>query len=176
MMQTGVPFGCVENVRGWLKIRGPVSRPPTEHPKRPVLGFDCARNEVSGARLWGAIEQAFGEPERFFAGHYVANYCPLAFLEASGRNRTPDKLPKREREPLFDACDRHLRRLVTLLEPEWVVGVGAFAEKRAREVLAGQGVKIGSVLHPSPANPRAQRDWSGQVRNQLATLGVCQSR
>jgi len=176
MMQTGVPFGCVENVRDWLKIRGPVSRPPGEHPRRPVLGFDCPRNEVSGARLWGAIEQAFGEPEGFFADHYVANYCPLAFLEASGRNRTPDKLPKREREPLFDACDRHLRRLATLLEPEWVVGIGAFAATRAREVLADRGVKIGGVLHPSPANPRAQRNWSGQVRHQLATLGVCHSR
>jgi single-strand selective monofunctional uracil DNA glycosylase len=175
MMQTGVPFGCVENVRSWLGLSGRVSRPSGEHPKRPVLGFDCSRNEVSGARLWGAIEAFFGEPDRFFAHHYVANYCPLAFLEESGRNRTPDKLPKREREPLFDACNRHLRRLVALLEPEWVVGIGAFAETRAREVLAGRDVEIGGVLHPSPANPRAQRDWSGQARRQLVALGVCSS-
>jgi len=175
MMQTGVPFGSVESVRDWLKIEAPVSRPAREHPKRPVLGFACPRNEVSGARLWGAIARTYGEPERFFGRHYIANYCPLAFLEESGRNRTPDKLPAEEREPLFEACDRHLRRLVRVLEPEWVVGIGAFAEARAREVL-GSGVRIGRILHPSPANPRAQRDWGGEARRQLEALGICSAR
>ena len=172
MMQTGVPFGSIESVRDWLKIEERVGRPAREHEKRPVLGFACPRNEVSGARLWGAIARAYGEPGRFFANHYVANYCPLAFLEASGRNRTPDKLPAAEREPLFKACDRHLRRLVRVLEPEWVVGIGIFAEARAREAL-GSGVRIARVLHPSPANPRAQRDWAGEVRRQLAAVGIC---
>jgi single-strand selective monofunctional uracil DNA glycosylase len=175
MMQTGVPFGSVESVRDWLKIEERVARPAREHEKRPVLGFACPRNEVSGARLWGAIARAYGEPGRFFANHYVANYCPLAFLEASGRNRTPDKLPAAEREPLFEACDRHLRRLVRVLEPEWVVGIGTFAEARAREAL-GAGVRIDRVLHPSPANPRAQRDWAGEARGQLAALGICTAR
>jgi len=175
MMQTGVPFGSVENVRDWLKIEGPVSRPAREHPKRPVLGFACPRNEVSGTRLWGAIARACGEPGRFFRHHYVANYCPLVFLEASGRNRTPDKLPAREREPLFEACDRHLRSLVRVLEPEWLVGIGAFAEARAREVL-GSEVRIARILHPSPANPRAQRDWGGEARRQLEALGICAER
>jgi len=172
MMQTGVPFGSVASVRNWLKIEAHVSRPGREHPKRPVLGFACPRNEVSGARLWGAIARTYGEPERFFAHSYIANYCPLTFLEASGRNRTPDKLPAAEREPLFEACDRHLRRLVRILEPEWLVGVGAFAEARARDAL-GAGVRIGRILHPSPANPRAQRDWGGEARQQLAALGIC---
>ena len=175
MMQTGVPFGSVESVRDWLKIEAPVSRPAREHPKRPVLGFACPRNEVSGARLWGAIARTYGEPERFFERHYIANYCPLAFLEASGRNRTPDRLPAEEREPLFEACDRHLRRFVRVLEPEWVVGIGAFAEARAREALGG-GVRIGRILHPSPANPRAQRDWGGEARRQLEALGICSAR
>jgi single-strand selective monofunctional uracil DNA glycosylase len=175
MMQTGVPFGSVESVRDWLKIEAPVSRPAREHPKRPVLGFACPRNEVSGARLWGAIAGIYGEPARFFERHYIANYCPLAFLEASGRNRTPDRLPAEERESLFEACDRHLRHLVRVLEPEWVVGIGAFPEARAREALGG-GVRIGRVLHPSPANPRAQRDWGGEARRQLEALGICSAR
>lgn len=172
MMQTGVPFGNIENVRDWLRIGGRVAQPERWHPKRPIQGFDCPRNEVSGARLWGAIADAFGEPERFFDAHFIANYCPLAFLEDSGRNRTPDKLPKAEREPLFEACDRHLASLVRILEPEWVVGIGAFAEARAQEVL-GDRVRVGRILHPSPANPRAQRDWGGQARRQLAELGLC---
>jgi single-strand selective monofunctional uracil DNA glycosylase len=170
-----VPFGNVENVRDWLKIEARVSRPAREHPKRPVLGFACPRNEVSGARLWGAIARTYGEPERFFRRHFIANYCPLAFLEGSGRNRTPDRLPAEEREPLFEACDRHLRRLVRVLQPEWVVGIGAFAETTAREVL-GDSVRIGRILHPSPANPSAQRDWGGEAGRQLEALGICTAR
>ena len=172
MAQTGVPFGDVGWVRDWLGIDGKVERPAREHPKRPVQGFDCPRSEVSGTRLWGAIARRFGTPERFFAGHFITNYCPLVFVEASSRNRTPDKLPAAEREPLYAACDRHLRQVVRVLEPEWVVGIGAFAESRAREVL-GDRVRIGRVLHPSPANPRAQKDWGGKVRRELAAQGVC---
>jgi single-strand selective monofunctional uracil DNA glycosylase len=170
MAQTGVPFGDVPMVRGWLRIEVPIGRPRVEHPKRPVEGFASRRSEVSGTRLWGALAACFGEPERFFAAHFVANYCPLAFLEASGRNRTPDKLPERERVPLFRACDAHLRRVVRALEPAWVIGIGAFAEARARAALPG--ARIGRITHPSPANPRAARDWSGGVRQELRRLGV----
>ncbi|HJO23960.1 MAG: uracil-DNA glycosylase family protein [Myxococcota bacterium] len=176
MAQTGVPFGAVEPVRDWLRIEVKITRPRTEHPKRPVLGLDCPRNEVSGERLWGAIQAHWKRPARFFDHHFVANYCPLLFLEESGRNRTPDKLAAGEREPLFAACDRHLARLIDALDPEWVVGIGAFAERRAREVLGGTGRHIGRILHPSPANPRAQRDWAGTVRRELAELGVCPDR
>jgi single-strand selective monofunctional uracil DNA glycosylase len=173
MSQTGVPFGEVSLVRDWLDLEAPVGQPVHPHPKRPVLGFDCQRSEVSGRRLWGAIREHFGTPKRFFANHFIANYCPLVFMEASGRNRTPDKLPPGERDPLFGVCDASLRRLVEILEPSWIIGVGAFATKRAQEALAGADLRIESILHPSPANPRANRDWSGEVHRQLADLGLC---
>jgi single-strand selective monofunctional uracil DNA glycosylase len=176
MAQTGVPFGDAGMVRGWLGLGARIGKPEHEHEKRPVLGFDCPRSEVSGARLWGAIAQSFGTPARFFRHHFIANYCPLAFLEKSGRNRTPDKLPAREREPLFAACDRHLRRVVDVLEPEWVIGIGAFAEGRAGEALADRDVRIGRILHPSPASPAANRDWAGAARRELAALGLCGAR
>jgi single-strand selective monofunctional uracil DNA glycosylase len=173
MTQTGVPFGEVGMVRDWLGIDGRVDRPDPEHPKRPVEGFACTRSEVSGARLWGAIAEHWKRPERFFRDHYVANYCPLVFMEATGRNRTPDKLPIDERSPLYAACDEHLRRLVRILEPEWIVGIGAFAEQRAREALGEQEVRIGRVLHPSPASPRANRDWAAEARRELRALELC---
>jgi single-strand selective monofunctional uracil DNA glycosylase len=173
MVQTGVPFGQVSSVRDWLGITGRVRQPADVHPKRPIQGFECPRNEVSGARLWGAIAETFETPKRFFSDHFIANYCPLVFLEESGRNRTPDKLPAAEREALFEACDRHLLALVRILEPEWVIGIGAFAQERASAALDGDQVRIGRILHPSPANPRAQRDWGGQARRQLEALGVC---
>jgi single-strand selective monofunctional uracil DNA glycosylase len=172
MAQTGVPFGDVATVRDWLGLAGPVGRPPREHPKRPVLGLECPRGEVSGQRLWGWARARFGTPERFFARFFVVNYCPLAFLEDSGRNRTPDKLPAAEQEPLFAACDDALRKIVRALGARTVVGVGAFATRRAELALQGRGLTIGTILHPSPASPLANRDWSGTVERQLAACGV----
>lgn len=173
MAQTGVPFGEIDAVRGWLGIEAAVGRPRPEHPRRPVDGFACARSEVSGKRLWGAIAARYGEPARFFASALVLNYCPLMFMEEGGRNRTPDKLPASEREPLFAACDRHLRRTVEILQPEWIVGIGEFAAGRAREAEPSGSVQIGRILHPSPANPGANRDWEGTVARELQALGIC---
>ncbi len=172
MAQTGVPFGAVEHVRDWLKIDAPIGKPKLEHPKRPILGLKCPRNEVSGMRLWGWARETYSTPKRFFKRFFVYNYCPLLFMEDSGRNRTPDKLPAREREPLFDVCDRVLRTLVDRLEPRMVIGVGTFAEARAAHALAESDTSIGRILHPSPASPLANRDWAGTVTKQLAALGM----
>jgi single-strand selective monofunctional uracil DNA glycosylase len=172
MAQTGVPFGEVNAVRDWMKLRAQIGRPDPEHPKRPVLGLDCPRCEISGQRLWGLFAKRFGEAQNFFAEHFVVNYCPLAFMEASGLNRTPDKLPKSEVEKLFAACDQHLRRVVEVLQPEWVIGVGGFAMKRAQETLGSDARKMGSIPHPSPANPAANRDWTGAATEALRKLGA----
>jgi single-strand selective monofunctional uracil DNA glycosylase len=171
MAQTGVPFGDVTLVRDFLGIGGAVDKPRREHPKRPVDGFDCPRCEVSGTRLWGWIRNRFGTAEAFFRDHFVANYCPLVFMEASGRNRTPDKLPTAERVALFAACDEALRQTVDILRPELVIGVGGFAERRAREALPGFGGRIGVMLHPSPASPLANRNWDAQADKTLNELG-----
>ena len=172
MAQTGVPFGDVSVVRDWLGLDAPVERPEREHPRRPVLGLACPRGEVSGARLWGWARDRFGTPEKFFARFFVVNYCPLAFLEESGRNFTPDKLPAREQAALFSACDEALRDLVAVLGPQHVVGVGAFATRRARLALEGLPLEIGTVLHPSPASPLANRGWAEKVEEQLGACGV----
>lgn len=171
MAQTGVPFGEIATVRGWLGLAGMVGKPAVENPKRPVEGFACARSEVSGRRLWGLFRERFDNAEAFFAAHFVANYCPLAFFDG-GRNLTPDKLPAAESQPLLAACDAHLRELVDALAPEWVIGVGAWAENRAAEALAGRQVRIGRVLHPSPASPAANRGWAEAATRQLGELGV----
>jgi single-strand selective monofunctional uracil DNA glycosylase len=160
MVQTGVPFGEIAAVRDWLGIETAVQQPTVLHPKRPVQGFACRRSEVSGRRLWGWIRARWGTPEIFFRQGFVANYCPLAFFDAAGRNLTPDKLPAADRAPLLAACDVALRQTVDLLQPAWVLGVGAFAEGRARQALAGATVRIGRIPHPSPASPLANRGWA----------------
>jgi len=172
MAQTGVPFGDVTMVRDWLGIVAPVARPRDEHPKRPVLGFDCHRTEISGTRLWGWARDRFGTPQRFFERFFVANYCPLAFVAASGANLTPDKLPAAEQRAVSSACDEALRAVVRLLRPQIVIGVGGFAERRARAALGGENIAIGTILHPSPASPLANRGWAGAIERQLQSLGI----
>jgi single-strand selective monofunctional uracil DNA glycosylase len=179
MAQTGAPFGEVAAVRDYLKLDAPVGKPRDGHPKRPVEGLACSRSEVSGRRLWGLFAQRYPNAENFFngtgsgdRGHFILNYCPLVFMEQSGKNRTPDKLPATEREPLERSCDTHLRAVVAALSPEWVVGVGAFAEKQAKRVLDGIGCRFGRVLHPSPASPLANKGWASQAEQQLIAMGV----
>ena len=172
MSQTGVPFGEVAFVRDWLGIEAPVSSPAGQHPKRPILGFDCQRSEVSGRRVWGWAARRFKTPAAFFERFVIWNYCPLAFLLESGANLTPDRLRAEEKAPLFEVCDRALRRTVEVLAPRLVVGVGVFAEGRARRALAELDVPVGRMLHPSPASPAANRGWEEQAERDLRGLGV----
>ncbi len=180
MMQTGVPFGEIAAVRDWMDIRARVDRPAHEHQKRPIEGFSCRRSEVSGRRLWGWAAARFGTAPAFFADWFVLNYCPLAFLEASGRNFTPDKLPAALLAQVHAACNRHLAAALTTLAPQWAIGVGAFAEKRIRAVVesdlidgaVARRIRVGQILHPSPASPAANRGWEAAAEKQLAALGV----
>ena len=180
MMQTGVPFGEVAAVRDWMGLAEPVQRPAREHPRRPITGFGCQRSEPSGRRLWGWAARRFGTASAFFEEWFVLNYCPLVFLEASGRNFTPDKLQAGPRRALTDACDLHLAEALLALEPEWAIGIGEFAQRRLLAVLQSHRVdaalarkiKISRILHPSPASPAANRGWTDAVDHALAQLGV----
>ncbi|MGE3180739.1 MAG: single-stranded DNA-binding protein, partial [Phycisphaerae bacterium] len=155
-----------------LKLNGTIMPPAVQHPQRPIQGLSCPRSEVSGARLWGFAKERFGTPTNFFRTFFVGNYCPLAFLGLTGANITPDKIERNTRDALLAICDEALREWMQILEPRMVVGVGAFAEKRAAIALAESGVRIGRILHPSPASPAANRDWGGKVATQLAELGI----
>ncbi|MCH2379660.1 MAG: single-stranded DNA-binding protein [Pedosphaera sp.] len=172
MAQTGVPFGEIAAVRDWIGIDAPISKPKNEHPKRPVDGLACNRSEVSGRRLWGLFAERFDSAEVFFTDHFIANHCPLVFMEETGRNRTPDKLPAAEADPLMAVCDSHIRDVVQILKPEWLVAVGGFAEKRAETALDGLKVRIGKILHPSPASPAANRGWAEQATKQMNEHGI----
>ena len=172
MAQTGVPFGEVIAVRDWLNIEASVGKPAKMHPKRPVMGFKCTRSEVSGRRLWGWAQKAFKTPASFFSHFFVANYCPLMFIEAEGRNRTPNQLRASERKPLLKVCDRALRRTIEQLTPRYVIGVGLFAEERARTALSDMDVTLGRITHPSPANPKANRGWETIIEEEFAALGI----
>lgn len=171
MAQTGVPFGQVPAVRDWMGIDAAIGRPATEHPKRPIQGLACPRSEVSGERLWGLMRDRFKTADAFFAEHFVLNYCPLVFMEESGRNRTPDKLGAAERAALGEVCDEHLRAAIAAMKPEFLVGVGRYAEASLRRV-APQHPRVSAILHPSPASPAANRGWAKAATGQLIEAGV----
>ncbi len=172
MVQTGVPFGDVSMVKDWMGIKGRIMVPEKTHPKRPIEGFSCQRSEVSGSRLWGWAKDNFKTPKKFFMRFFVLNYCPLCFLEESGRNRTPDKLPKAEKQQLLLFCDQALIEAVQVLNPKMVIGIGAFACKQAQTTLKDLDIPVGQVLHPSPASPKANKGWKRQASEELRQLGI----
>lgn len=174
MAQTGVPFGDVAIVRDWMGILGDVGQPPRVHPKRPVLGFANQRREPSGSRVYEWAQQRYGTAEAFFREFFILNYCPLLFYAEDGRNLTPPDLRKADTEALYAACDAHAATVARAMEPEFLIGIGQFAEKRLRTIVdrEGLGAKVGTILHPSPASPLANRGWAEQAERQLRALGV----
>jgi single-strand selective monofunctional uracil DNA glycosylase len=158
MTQTGVPFGDVVTVREWFGIDSRLAATlPAQHPKYPILGMACHRNEGSGSRLWGWAADRVGTPEDFFARFFVWNYCPLLFI-GQNRNLIPEKHSREEGTALAAVCDRALHAVVRALQPSAIVGIGRFAERRAGE-LFGPDAGIGYLPHPSPANPNSNRRW-----------------
>ncbi len=172
MSQTGVPFGEIAAVRDWMGLDAPIRKPEKEHPKRPITGLACTRSEVSGRRLWGLFAQRFGTPARFFKDHFVENWCPLAFMEASGKNYTPDHFSKALQEEIRVACDHHLNQVVSILQPKWLVGVGRFAAEACERIADQHKCKVATIPHPSPANPAANKDWAGAATVALLEQGV----
>lgn len=173
MVQTGVPFGAIPLVRDYLKITAPVSKPPVEHPGRPVQGFSCTRTEVSGLRFWSFVQQEFPDPDDFFADNCVMNYCPLAFLDSgkTAKNITPDKLPQKEQQALTALCDDYLRQVVSAIGCTCLIGIGQFAFQKLQSI-APAGTKVTKILHPSPASPAANRGWAEAAASQLRAAGV----
>ncbi|MFP4383023.1 MAG: uracil-DNA glycosylase family protein [Spirochaetia bacterium] len=174
MAQTGVPFGEIESVREWMGIETSISEPEKLHPKRPVEGFNCSRREVSGKRFWGLMKKRYGSASDFFNTSFTANYCPLLFFQDDGKNRTPDKLCKEEREALFRVCSSHLASVIKILDPDWIIGIGKFAFERVKELMqtGSMNRRVLCILHPSPANPHANIGWDKAVTEKLKEAGI----
>ncbi|QXL85387.1 uracil-DNA glycosylase family protein [Comamonas sp. NLF-1-9] len=167
MAQTGVPFGSVGAVRDWFGMQPRLARSlPLQHPRYPLLGMDCHREEGSGKRLWGWAAQRVGKPEAFFSRFFVWNYCPLLFL-GQGRNLIPSQLKQTEQRALEAPCNAALVQVVQRLQPQAVVAFGRYAQKQLQAAL-GDATVVHYLLHPSPANPVANRSWAQHAEEVLA--------
>ncbi len=174
MAQTGIPFGDVVKVQDWMGINGIVNKPLIEHPKRIIDGFSCKRREGSGKRLWGWAEEEFITAEKFFETFFVINYCPLIFFDINGANITPDKLPKTIQIKLHEICDKAIEKTISLLSPKFTIGIGNYAAARLKEIKKDSAIIVDSIIHPSPANPLANRGWAEQVNRKFYDLGIIQ--
>ncbi|XP_063952306.1 single-strand selective monofunctional uracil DNA glycosylase-like [Lytechinus pictus] len=175
MAQNGVPFGETNYVKDWMKITGNVGKPPKEHPKRIIVGLDCNRSEVSGQRFWKLWQDLCGSPENFFKECFVYNHCPLVFMTSTSKNVTPPSMKVEMRNPLIEVCDDFLCRLIKLLEVKVVVGIGKFAEDRTKKALdkgGVEGVRVVSMMHPSPINPAANKGWQAIAEKTLKDLDL----
>ncbi|MBP11933.1 MAG: single-stranded DNA-binding protein [Euryarchaeota archaeon] len=173
MGQMGIPFAATSMVRDILGISGiDVNQPSVIHPKRPVIGLDYPREEVSGTRIWGLLSETYGGADEIFGKVFLVNHCPLMLLDGErGSNITPDKIYGDTAKGLLRRCDEHLVEVVEILDADVVIGIGKFAEKRARDALDGSEVEVRGCWHPSPASPLANRnggaDWRENVRTVL---------
>ena len=179
MAQTGIPFGEVNAVRSWMGIEESVEKPALEHPARPVAGFTIKRSEISGQRLWGLMQARYGPADEFFKEHAVMNYCPLVFVDKgkTGKNVVPEKLLKNERELLESLCDAYLKDIIAFIGPQYLVGVGKYAERKLNKAMSGTSVGkenpiVVSILHPSPGSPLANAGWGQKVTAQLQEAGI----
>lgn len=176
MVQTGVPFGEIDIVKNWLKIEGMINQPDIIHPKRPIDGYDCIKSEVSGKRFWGMMADRFPDAHDFFDDAYVVNFCPLVWMTESGKNITPDKLPKAEMKPVYKICNAHIQTVIEYYQPKIIVGVGAFAEQQVLKLknlyFDDKDFKVGRMLHPSPASPIANKFWPERAIEELVAMGV----
>lgn len=171
MAQCGVPFGATEIAKNFLNISGEFTNPEGRHPKRPIEGLEFERQEISGTRLWGLLKQIWKTPEEIHKNVFLVNHCPLLLLGETGRNITPDNVSGPALKKLMKTCDKHLLSVVKSLGIKRVVGVGKYAEKRARIALEGLDIEITTCWHPSPASPLANRndgeDWRKNVKSIL---------
>ena len=173
MGQMGIPFAATSVVRDLLGIIGiPVNQPEMVDPRRPVVGLEYPREEVSGTRLWGLLAEYYGDAGAIASSVFLVNHCPLMlFSGPRAANITPDKVAGPTAQVLLERCDQHLCEVVSALNADRVIGVGKFAESRARSALADEAVGVLGCWHPSPASPLANRnggaDWRANVREVL---------
>ena len=172
---SGVPFGEVSVVNNWLKINGVVGKPKVEHPKRQIEGLNCKRREVSGERFWNFIKSVSGTPDNFFKNCLVYNHCPLIFMGKSGKNVTPPDMKIDVRNKLLQLCDETLKDVIELYSVKHIVGLGRFAETRAKKVVNDNLIKdaeVSFLIHPSPASPAANKGWNDLAYKSLTDSKV----
>ena len=94
MGQMGIPFAATSVVRDLLGITNiSVKQPDNPDDRRPVIGLEYHKEEVSGTRLWGLLNEQYGDAKTIASRVFLVNHCPLMlFSGPRAANITPDKV------------------------------------------------------------------------------------
>ena len=180
MAQTGIPFGEVNVVREYLQINEQLQDIPPTHKKRPIDGLNCKRSEVSGRRMWALMQSRYPSSSQFPPHVAIMNYCPVVFVDrgATGKNIIPEKIVLEVRKKLEQVCDNYLDDVITMIKPKNVVGIGQYAKKKLDLSISRlkQDIYVTSILHPSPANPKANTGWALIVEDHLVHEHIWNAR
>ena len=179
MAQSGIPFGATAMAKK-IGIKSKQLGEAKHHPKRPLIGLDLERQEVSGTRIWNILFENYGDVATIFDNVFLVNHCPLLLLSETGANITPDKLPAAKTKALLKACDEHLLDIIRIKGITRVIGIGKYAEKRARLALGagktgpgiidGREILIDTCWHPSPASPLANRNNGEDLKANILSV------
>ena len=172
MGNTGIPFGCPEQVEKYLKIKNiEIKKLKEMHPKRIVYGLECDKPEISGRRIWSLVKDIYGKPKKAFSKIYVMNHFPLWMFDVIGKNITPNKLPLSASKNILELCDSTVLEVIDALKAKKVIAVGNYAEQRMNKIISKKQItnlEIKKIPHPSPANPLSNREkgaiWRKMVK------------
>jgi single-strand selective monofunctional uracil DNA glycosylase len=171
MAQTGIPFGDVYWVTKYLKIHNTIEQPKDAvHPKRPILGFDCTRKDVSADRFWKLISSFYPNATTFFQKNFLWTFAPLYFCDKSGKNITPDKINLVSRKELEQICLEALKNIILSLQVNNVISIGAYVYKNVLKLDAEvlNKIEVENIPHPSPLNPANNKGWDIRVKDMLS--------
>ena len=77
-------------------------------------------------------------------------------------------MPAAVKNELISVCDKALGELIiSFPKCRLVVGIGRFTEQRAKAVCTDLGLshEVAYLMHPSPRNPEASKNWSLTAQN-----------
>ena len=77
---------------------------------------------------------------------------------------------------MYDLCDKALVRILSLLQATEIVTVGRTVNERLIKIREKfcLDINIHFLMHPSPANPAANRGWSEIAEKSLSDLNIFQ--
>lgn len=134
-----------------MKLSGVISEPPQLHPKHPIKGLNCTKEEPSGKRLWTLLQRLSHDSlEIFFEQCFVHNFCPLTFFDAQGRNITPSEIKGPYKKEVRDICLRTTEYQLQLLQPDKIVAVGDYVFKALKNSEYCKKKRLLRLAHPSP--------------------------
>jgi len=158
-----------------MVLGGNIVKPDYEIPAKPIEGFNCQREEQSGKRFWGVLQELCIEPENFFRHCFVYNICPLAFLTSTGRNITPPEIKGEAKLQLKSVCLKFLGKAIEKFNPKIIVSVGSYANDRIKELkkrnCISDSIDCKLIPHPSPRAINNQ-DWVNKAKVWYTDNGI----